>query len=332
MRKRLVLVTIAAAVLVLASAAVVIVNQSFQLMALAERFHPAAADAVFWMILVLFGFSLLVPLYLFLTLPAPLIPPPTAEGAPYDKHLGRLRKRLARNPHLTGKLEENFQIQEAIAQLDAIAEARTRATASQVFMTTAISQNGSLDALLVLTAQTKLVFEIARIYYQRPTVWDMLYLYSNVAATAFIAGEIEDIDISHQLQPIVTAVLGSTVAAIPGVTAAATLFVNSVSTGAANAYLTLRVGIIAREYCRSLVRPHRRAARHAAALRAAKALGGITRDGAAAVAAAVFARPKKYFSELISAASGKMAAFGDAAAGMSAAAWQSVTGRKGPAE
>ena len=327
MRKRFAAIVIPLALLALVGFGVIVVNQSFQLVQLATRLHPFAGDVAFWSIAAVFGICLGVPLFMLLTLPAPLVPPEEAEGPAYDRHLARLRKRLARNPHVTGSPEDPDQVQAALRQLDTVAEERTKAAASQVFMTTAISQNGSLDALLVLAAQSKLVLEVARIYYQRPTLRDLVYLYSNVAATAFIAAELEDVDLSEQIQPVMTAVLGSSVAAIPGMSAAAGLFVSSVTTGAGNAYLTLRVGLITRQYCRSLVRPERRTIRHTAALQAGRLLGGIARDGAASVAAAIWARPKRYFTDVIGAAGDRITALSDAALGRGAAAWGSLTGR-----
>src|SRR5690606_13585436 len=132
----------------------------------------------------LYAFCGTVPVYMFLRLPKPLLPPDTEEGPEFAEYLDRLRRRLATNPHLQGvSLATRSEIEVALKSLDAIAEERTKAAASQVFVTTAISQNGSLDSFLVLGAQSKLILEIARIYYQRPTVRDLLSLYSNVAAT-----------------------------------------------------------------------------------------------------------------------------------------------------
>lgn len=330
-RKRIAAILIPLALLVLVGAGVVVVNQAFQLITLVDRLHPVAGDVAFWSLVALFGFCVGVPVFILLTLPPPLVPPASAEGAAFDRHIGRLQKRLAKNPHVSGAPKTIPEIDATLAQLDVVADARTKAAASQVFMTTAISQNGSLDALLVLAAQTKLVLEIARVYYQRPTLRDLLYLYSNVAATAFIAAELEDIDLSEQIQPILTAVLGSSVAAIPGMSAAAGLFVNSVTTGAGNAYLTLRVGIITRQYCRSLVRPERRTIRHAAAVQAARLLGGIAREGAASVAAAIWSRPRKYFAEVINTAGTRVSAIGEAALTKTSSAWNALTRRgRGP--
>ena len=260
---------------------VVLVNQTAQLVALADRAHPLLGDVVFWTLLATYAFCLLVPAFLILRLPPPLVPPEDESSADFQRHMERLMKRLRRNPLLRGHvIEEREHVEAAIAVLDSRADELTRATGGQVFLTTAVSQNGSLDGVIVLAAQSKLVYEIARVYYQRPTLRDLLYLYGNVASTAFVTGELEDIDLSEQIQPILSSVAGSAAGAIPGFQAASTLFVSSVMTGAANALLTMRVGIITKQYSRALAAPERRAVRRTALLQATGMLGGVVMDGA----------------------------------------------------
>jgi Domain of unknown function (DUF697) len=279
--------------------AIIVLNQTSQLVELADRIHPAFGTAVLVTIVVVFLIGIGLPLYVFLRLPKPLVPPPQTEGPEYERYRERLANRLACNPLLENQSPgQPLSIEAALESLDGIADGRTRDVAAQVFLATAISQNGSVDALVVLGAQGKLVLDIATIYYQRPTLRDLAYLYANVAATAFIAGELDDIDVAEQIQPIVTAVLGSSVAAIPGMSAAASLFVNSVVTGTGNAYLTLRVGIVARQYCSHRKGGDRKGIRRSAAVQALPLLGGIVRDGAASVASAIWDRPKKFFSDL----------------------------------
>ncbi|HAR95004.1 MAG TPA: hypothetical protein DCR97_03430 [Deltaproteobacteria bacterium] len=299
MRQRLTVIFILLGLLFLTGFAVILVNQTIQFVAFADRLSPVAGDIALWSILTIYGFCLSVPIYLFFMLPSPLIPPDQSTGKTYEKFLNKLRKRLANNPHIHRSLETSSDIEAALSQLDKLADEHTKATATQLFLLTAISQNGKLDALFVLAAQSKIIFEIARIYYQRPTLRDLIYLYSNIAATVFVATELEDIDLTEQIQPILNAVLGSAVSAIPGMSAASGLFVNSVTTGTANAFLTLRVGIIARLYCRSLTKPDRRSIRHSATLQAGRLLGSIVREGAVQVAAKIWSKPKKYFTELI---------------------------------
>ena len=279
--------------------AIIVLNQAFQLVELADRIHPAFGTAVLVTIIVVFLVGIGLPLYAYLRLPKPLIPPRQTEGPQFERYRERLSRRLASNPLLASQPPGHpLSIEASLARLDEIADRRTRDVASQVFLATAISQNGSVDALVVLGAQGKLVLDIATIYYQRPTLRDLAYLYANVAATAFIAGELDDIDVAEQMQPIVTAVLGSSVAAIPGMSAAASLFVNSVVTGTGNAYLTLRVGIVTRQYCGHRKGGDRKGIRRSAAVQALPLLGSIVRDGAASVASAIWDKPKKFFSDL----------------------------------
>ena len=125
--------------------------------------------------------------------------------------------------------------------------------ATTVFLTTAVSQSGRLDALLVLMAQSRMVWRVAHLYYQRPSLREMAHLYTNVAATAFVAGELDDIELHQMIQPVVAASLGTMGGAIPGFQVFTTIAVNSLLSGSANAFLTLRVGMIAKAYCGSLV-------------------------------------------------------------------------------
>ena len=288
MRRTLIRLALLASLLVVTGFVVVLVNQTAQLVALAARVNPFLGDALLWSLLALYAFCVLVPLYLIFSLPRPLRAPESESDPEFRGHLERLAKRLRSNRHLTNRdVATREQIDAAIAELDALADRRTQEAASQVFVTTAISQNGSLDTFLVLAAQSKLVLEIARTYYQRPTLRDLTYLYANVAGTAFVAGELEDVDLSAQVQPILAAVFGSATGAIPGFGAASTLFVNSVATGATNAFLTLRVGIIAKQYCRAVVLPQRRTIRRVALAEATRMLGAIAMAGTRRVAGAI---------------------------------------------
>ena len=62
--------------------------------------------------------------------------------------------------------------------------------------------------------------------------------------------------------------------------------------GTANAFLTLRVGIIAKKYCGALVLPERRVLRRSAVSQAAQMLGAIARDGARRVVGAFLTASK----------------------------------------
>ena len=267
---------------------VVLTNQVVQLADLAARVHPTLGQGVFWGLVFLLGASFAVPVLLFLRLPRALSPPESEEGPEFERHLDDLRRRLAGNRLLDGaSLGTREELETALARLDGAATDRVRSAAGRAFYITAISQNGALDALVVLGIQARLVWDIARIYAQRPGPREMAYLYSNVASTAFIAGELDDADMAEAMEPALSAVMGSAAGLVPGLQTASTIFVNSVLSGTANAFLTLRVGVIAREYSRAWTRPRRRALRRSAVLEASGLLGGIVMAGAKRVSGAL---------------------------------------------
>lgn len=288
MRKTLLQVVTVAVVLATVSFAVIVVNQSAQLVELAGRVHPWAGQVLFWGLLFFYAACFLVPLLLWLRLPRSLVPPAGEDAAEIERYLESLRRRLARNRRLSGlPLTSREEVETALGQLDDAANGLTKAAASRVFLTTALSQNGSLDALFVLGWQSRLVWDIAHVYGQRPSIRDMAWLYGNVMTTAFVAGEIDDLDLSEQIHPVVQSALGGAAGAVPGLQVLTAVIGNSLVSGTANAFLTLRVGVVARRYCGALVRPPKRAVRRAAFSEAAGMLGAIAADGTRKVVAAV---------------------------------------------
>ena len=91
-------------------------------------------------------------------------------------------------------MNDRASIESALKVPDAKADDIIKRTASTLFVTTAVSQNGRLDALMVLADQTRLIWQVAHIYNQRPTLRDFGRLYANVGATLFAASELEDLD------------------------------------------------------------------------------------------------------------------------------------------
>jgi uncharacterized membrane protein YcjF (UPF0283 family) len=179
-------------------------------------------------------------------------------------------------------------IDDALRVLDADANSIVKQMATTVFLTTAVSQSGRLDALLVLAAQSRMVWRVAHLYYQRPSLREILYLYTNVAATSFVAGELDDLELHQMIQPVVAGTMGAVGGAIPGFQVMTSIMVNSLLSGSANAFLTLRVGIIAKEYCGSLVAEPRTRVRRVATAEAASLLSGIVKDSGKRVRDAVW--------------------------------------------
>jgi hypothetical protein len=270
---------------------VIVINQSAQVIQLARGVHPLLGTAVLWGLVFVYSALLLIPATMWLRLPKQLHPPARIDGTEYARFLVGMRRRLAHNKRLRGQeLSTEAHIKAALHTLDREADRVVSSAASTVFLSTAVSQSGRLDGLVVLVALSRLVWRVAHIYQQRPSVRQFVQLYANVASTAFVAGEIEDID----LEGLLATMMGSGVAAFPGVQ----LLANSVVSGAANAFLTLRVGMIAKQHCNCLVRVDKRSIRRAATGQAAKLLGRIVRDGVARMTKAAVAVPKEWVKGL----------------------------------
>jgi hypothetical protein len=266
-----------------------VINQTAQAVQLARNVSPVFGAVVFWALLALYALLILVPVTLFLRLPRSLMPPTSEDSPEFPKHLEALKKRLACNALLENcDLSNRERIEDALALLGKQADVIIQKTASTVFMSTAISQSGRLDAFLVLSAQSRMVWRIAHLYYQRPTLRDLMHLYANVAATAFMASELDDIDLNEQVQPVLSSTLGAVAGSLPGLQVAASLLVTSVLTGTANAFLSLRVGIITKRYCGSLVIAEKKSLRRTAGAEAAKLLGSIVKQGTSRVSKMVW--------------------------------------------
>lgn len=260
---------------VLIGFALLIVRETAAVVGLARSVDPSFGQVVLWSLIATWLVCLGVPAFMFLRLRAPLRPPPL--GAPDEivrMHLVRVARRLSRHPLVTMPVDANVTaIAAASKALDEHAEREIRKEAAAVFVSTAISQSGRLDGLFVLVAQSRVVWKVARVYWQRPNARDLVFLYANVAASVFAAQALEDIELGEALEPIVPSVveaagLGMTVVLAP----VATILADAMFQGTVNALLTLRVGCITRQYCRGLPVPDHRTVRRSASREAARML------------------------------------------------------------
>jgi hypothetical protein len=254
------------------------------LISLADRIHPVAGTAVFWTILLAAGFFTLYCVIAYARLPAALIPPAETSGPEHEVYLEALRARLTNNPRACDlPLATAEEIEAAVGHLSKEADKVVRRTASMVFLSTALMQNGRLDGLVVLFTQIQMVNRVARIYVQRPSPRELVRLYANVAGTALIASGLESLDLGEMIAPLATSVVPALKGGIPGLSGISALLVRCISNGAANAFLTLRVGEVARRYCALTSRCSREAIRKSATAAAVHHLGRIVRENGALV-------------------------------------------------
>lgn len=296
-----------------------IVNQTNQVVSLAARVHPLFGQVVLFALLTLYAAAVIFSLIAIIRRPITLLPPEDIESEAYKTYLSRLAKRLSKNPHLENRSidpEDLAALEESLKELDSQADKKIKEAASAVFIMTAISQYGSLDAIIVAVAQFRMIWQVTTIYNQRPNLRELAYLYGNVFATSFLASKIENLDLlEDQLEPVIASIMGSSLSSLtPAFNTAATVITNAVIQGSANAFLTLRVGVIARKYCSSLVRQERSVLRRAATVQAAALLAVVLGESTYNVTKAVLRataktgkRPFRYSHNLIKSTSKKTA-------------------------
>lgn len=106
-----------------------------------------------------------------------------------------------------------------------------------VFVSTAISQSGRLDAIVVLVTNFRLVRTLVKHLGYRPPLPILIKIYTQIFLAALIADGIDDLDVEGIFGQFGFGVL----AAIPG------LVVDSILDGTINALFTLRVGFVTRK-------------------------------------------------------------------------------------
>ena len=285
--RRIVLVVVGT---ISACLALLIIAGVASMVSLADRIHPIAGTIVFWSVCLAAGFFALYYAVAYTRLPPALGPPEEDSGPKYDAYLQTLRARLATNPRTRDlPVVTKDEIEKAIGHLSTQADLVVRRTASTVFLSTALMQNGRLDGLVVLFTQIQMVGRIARIYVQRPSPRELARLYANVAGTAFVASGLESLDLGEMVAPLAVSVVPALKGGIPGLSGISALLVRCVSNGAANAFLTLRVGEVARRYCELTSKCPPELIRKSATAAAVQHLGRIVRENGALVVKKIWA-------------------------------------------
>ena len=165
-----------------------------------------------------------------------------------------LERRLKKNPHVRAAglcaTDEHF-LEKALDVLDARAGEEIRNSAKRVFLGTALSQNGRLDALIVFVSLARMVWRVSGIYNQRPTPAELWSVYSTVSSATFISFSIEALDIPrtitesmNELLPAVTPAMAAS--SVPLMGPMMQQCTSAVIDGAANCLLAIRAGVVTR--------------------------------------------------------------------------------------
>ena len=272
-----------------------IINQVSGVYLLLKEYDPEFALIALLLISLTLAGLLFWPLVLFVKLPGPLTLPKTIDEEPeYQK---RLLSRLKRNKVLIAKNavpKDIGMLPLAIESLKAEANKVIFSTSNAVFLTTSVSQNGKLDALTILATQSRMIWKIAHIYYQRPSLRQLTYLYANVGAASFLAAELEEIDITQQLEPVIKSFFKNAAGkSIPVIGPTAHMIMDSLLQGATNSFLTLRVGNITCSYCASPTFLSRKQLKSKAMKDAANQLKRVIANSSGQIVSSIISATKK---------------------------------------
>lgn len=262
---------------------VIVLNQSIQLVTWAFGIHEVLGYAVLLLLGLIFAGLIIYPMFKIMLYRAVPEVPSAKDSPDYPEYVASIHEILKSNTFLAGKElamtgeNKELEAENAFRVLETEADRFIKTEATQVFLTTAVSQNGSLDGIFVLTSLIKLIWRITHLYEARPSLRKLLYIYANVAGTVLIARGIEDLDlIEDQVEPLVSSLIGGSImSVVPGAVPVTNLIVLSVMEGSINALLTLRCGFITKRYLGSLTIPDKKAVRRSSSLEAVSKIGAI---------------------------------------------------------
>jgi hypothetical protein len=194
--------------------------------------------------LILTYFALLaIPLNFILRMPKALVPPASQNSKEFELYIEKLKMRLSTNKYLQSlPLNSRDDIENAYICLDAEANKQIRSAAAVVFFGTGVSQNGKFDAVIVVITQISLIWRIAYIYNQRPSLREVAKLYVNVFSCAFVSSSIDGM-VDSAAESTVEAALGVGGSIFSSVYSKVA---GSLADGSINALMSVRLGVITR--------------------------------------------------------------------------------------
>lgn len=202
-----------------------------------------------------------------------------------------LERRLKKNPHVRAAglraTDEHF-LEKALDVLDARAGEEIRNSAKRVFLGTALSQNGRLDALIVFVSLARMVWRVSGIYNQRPTPAELWSVYSTVSSATFISFSIAALDIPrtitesmNELLPAVTPAMAAS--SVPLMGPMMQQCTSAVIDGAANCLLAIRAGVVTRSAFRFAALGREEVRQQACVREAGTMLAEISRETVGAI-------------------------------------------------
>ncbi len=216
------------------------------------QLSPVLAPWIYWLLLLAVGGMLGRMVVVAFLRPKPMLVYAEPTDADMVTFKAELVRRLKKNRHLRDAeivINDENDIDGALIYLRELADQEIKSTARRVFITTGISQNGRLDSLVVFFLVTRLVWRLIKLYNQRPQYRELTNLYANIAITSFVAGSIEEFGVDEYVHELMGPLIGgSAIGTVPGAQAIAGTITASILDGTTNCLMTLRCGIVARDY------------------------------------------------------------------------------------
>jgi hypothetical protein len=217
----------------------------------ARSIDPVLGYTVLAVIFLVIVYFVIIPIYRILTLP--VAPGPVADKAQEAALIRSRTERFAKNPYLIalGKQhpegeDDRQYYQRTMELLSRECRKIRQRYVAQLFYASSVSQNGFIDAVLVLSSSINMVKEIFILYNGRVNTRDLITIAKKIYFAIAIAGS-EGIE--YVTEEIITKLGSQTMKSIPFLDK----ILGSIADGFLNALLLNRISYIAENYCRLTV-------------------------------------------------------------------------------
>jgi len=228
----------------------IIFRELVELYIFAKSFHPVAGYLTLSTLAVLIIYTIIIPIYKIIKIPRAYAP--ATERNEIQSLIEKRIDSFKKNPYLLksnynfenlATNEENYN--RIISELEKESLRIRKKYVSQLFYSTSISQNGFLDAILILSASVNLVKEIFILYNGRVSNRDLWAIAKKVYYSVAIGGS-EGVE--YAIDEIFSKLGTESMKSIPF----ADKILGSVADGFVNAALLTRISLITENYCKLL--------------------------------------------------------------------------------
>ncbi len=213
----------------------------------ARSFHPFAGYGVLIIIVFGIGYFVILPLFKIISMPVRLHPtrdPDKVDGLVQARIKYFLRNSYLKKTHFDfdSILEDEQGYKTIINHLKPEMKRIRKSYVTKVFYSTAIAQNGFLDAILIISSSVHMIKEYFLLYHGRISNRD-LWRIARMVYWSMIIGGSEGIE--YAVDEILSKLFGES---IKGITFSSRIL-GSVADGLVNAALLTRIALITENYC-----------------------------------------------------------------------------------